>query len=56
MSDYKWKPIEPLSDRDRQIDLAAMRPLYETWEVAESFARWLDAALAVAFKEYGDRL
>jgi len=31
---------------------------YKTTEnqVSESFARWLDAALAVAFKEYGDRL
>ncbi|MGH6897912.1 MAG: Fic family protein [Geminicoccaceae bacterium] len=30
-TDYKWKPIQPLSERDRQIDLAAMGPLYETW-------------------------
>jgi len=26
-----WKPIEPLSQRDKSIDLAATRPLYETW-------------------------
>jgi hypothetical protein len=25
-------------------------------EISESFSRWLDAALAVAIKEYGDRL
>jgi Fic family protein len=25
-------------------------------EISESFGRWLDAAIAVAFKEYGDRL
>lgn len=25
-------------------------------EVADSFTRWLDAALAVAIKEHGDRL
>jgi hypothetical protein len=25
-------------------------------EIADSFSRWLDAAVAVAFKEYGDRL
>lgn len=29
--DYKWRPIEPISERDRQIDLASMNPLYETW-------------------------
>ena len=23
---YKWRPIEPLSDRDRQIDLAQFDP------------------------------
>jgi Fic family protein len=34
MSAYKWKPIEPLSDKDRKIDLAAMRPLYETWRTS----------------------
>jgi prophage maintenance system killer protein len=31
MSNYIWKPIEPLSDAERGIDLAAMRPLYESW-------------------------
>ena len=34
MADYKWKPIEPLSDRDRGIDLAAIRTLYETWRAS----------------------
>lgn len=29
--DYKWKPIQPLTEHDSQIDLAAMGPLYETW-------------------------
>jgi fido (protein-threonine AMPylation protein) len=33
-TDYKWKPIEALSERDRQIDLAAMGPLYETWRAS----------------------
>jgi hypothetical protein len=28
---YRWKPIQPLSDDDRAIDIAAMRPLYESW-------------------------
>jgi len=31
---------------------------YKTTEkqISESFGRWLDAAIAIAFKEYGDRL
>ena len=31
MPDYVWKPIQPLGDVEKQIDLAAMRPLYENW-------------------------
>lgn len=34
MLDFIWKPIEPLSDGDRNIDLAATRPLYESWRAA----------------------
>lgn len=34
MPDYKWKPIEPLSNAERKIDLAAMRPLYESWQAS----------------------
>lgn len=34
MSDYKWKHIEPLSDLEREIDLAAMAPLYDAWRNA----------------------
>ena len=29
MSDIVWRPIQPLSEHERNIDLAAMRPLYE---------------------------
>jgi prophage maintenance system killer protein len=36
MADYSWKPIEPLSDAERKIDLAAMRPLYENWRAAKT--------------------
>lgn len=36
MLSYKWKPIEPLSDRDRAIDLAATSALYDTWRSAKS--------------------
>jgi hypothetical protein len=31
MPEYIWRPIEPLSDAEKHIDLAAMRPLYENW-------------------------
>lgn len=31
MPDYKWKPIEPLTEADRKLDLAEMQPIYETW-------------------------
>lgn len=31
MADCSWKPIEPLSERDRGTDLAAIRPLYKSW-------------------------
>lgn len=35
MADYSWKPIGPLSDEERRIDLAAMRPLYENWRASK---------------------
>ncbi len=36
MTDYNWKPIEPLTDDERKIDLAAMQPLYENWRASKS--------------------
>jgi Fic family protein len=35
MSDYKWKPIEPLTNGERAIDLASMHPLYESWRASK---------------------
>jgi Fic family protein len=35
MADYNWKPIERLSDDERNADLAAMRPLYENWRASK---------------------
>jgi hypothetical protein len=35
VTDYAWKPITPLSAADRAVDLAAMRPLYQTWQVSK---------------------
>lgn len=34
MPDFKWKHIDPLSDVEREIDLAAMAPLYDAWRNA----------------------
>lgn len=51
--DYKWKPIEPLSAVDRKIDLAAMRPLYESWKASR--AR-LQNGSEVNLKEFTRRL
>ena len=34
MPDYKWKRIAPLSEPEREIDLAAIVPLYESWKLA----------------------
>ena len=34
MPDFKWKHIDPLSDVEREIDLAAMAPLYDAWRKA----------------------
>jgi Fic family protein len=35
MVDYSWKSIKPLSDEERKIDVAAMRPLYENWRASK---------------------
>ena len=53
MTDFTWKPIEPLSDRDRAIDLAAMRPLYESWQTSK--AR-LSVSSEGSLREFNQRL
>ena len=53
MPDYSWKPIEPLSDRDRSIDLAAMRPLYETWSASR---HRLQQSSPASLKDFTQRL
>src|SRR5216684_364646 len=52
-ANYTWKPIEPLSERDRQIDLAAMRPIYETWRTSKER---LQQSSATSLKEFNQRL
>jgi len=53
VTDYKWKPIEPLSAPDRAIDLAAIRPLYESWRASKQ--RLLTSSEA-SLKRFTDRL
>lgn len=36
MPDYKWHPLEPLSEQDLSIDLAGNQSLYESWRSAKS--------------------
>jgi len=50
---YTWKPIEPLSYRDKQIDLADIRPLYETWRASQERLRQSSPA---SLKEFTQRL
>ena len=35
MNDYSWRQFEPLSEEDKAVDLAAIRPLYESWRSAK---------------------
>jgi hypothetical protein len=49
---YTWTPIEPLSDQVRKIDLAAMRPLYETWRISKER---LEQSSPTSLKEFNQR-
>ncbi len=53
MPDYKWKPIQPLSDGDRAIDLAAIRPLYESWRASKER---LQQSSQAGLREFNQRL
>lgn len=53
MTAYRWTPIEPISDRDTQIDLAAMRPLYDTWRAAKTR---LEQSSPSNLKQFTERL
>jgi hypothetical protein len=52
-SDYKWHTIEPLSPADREIDLAAMKPLYDTWRASKER---LSQSSSEGLKEFNARL
>lgn len=51
--DVAWKPIRPLSGADRAIDLAAMRPLYDTWKASRIR---LESDSAANLRDFTDRL
>jgi len=51
MADYVWEPIEPLSDIERRIDLAAIRPLYENWRASKERLQQLSPAQLAAFNQ-----
>ncbi len=53
MTDYNWRPIEPLTERDRAIDLAAIRPLYDSWKASK---QRLEAAGDEVLKTFTARL
>jgi Fic family protein len=53
VADYKWQPIEPLSKHDREIDLAAIRPLYESWR---SSKERLQQSSEVNLRDFNERL
>lgn len=50
---YSWHPVERLSEADRQIDLADIRPLYDTWRAAK---KRLKDANGEALRAFTDRL
>lgn len=53
MADYTWKPIIPLSEEDRNIDLASITPLYDTWKKAKER---LEESSPAGLTEFTDRL
>jgi Fic family protein len=50
---FHWHPISPMAERDRKIDLAAIKPLYETWRLSKERLR---NASAATLKEFNERL
>jgi hypothetical protein len=53
MPGYIWRPIEPLSDVDRSIDLAGMGSLYESWRAAK---KRLQQSSSSQLAEFNQRL
>jgi hypothetical protein len=53
MTNYNWKPIEPLSDHDRAIDLGEIKDLYESWN---SVRERLRKASSDTLQKFTDKL
>lgn len=53
MTDYVWRPIEPLSDVERHVDLGAMAPLYESWRASK---RRLQQSSQAKLSDFNQRL
>jgi Fic family protein len=53
MVNYTWNPINRLSDEERHINLADMRPLYENWQASK---RRLRESSEVQLAEFNRRL
>lgn len=53
MADYKWRPIQPLSEAEKSIDLGDIRPLYESWYALQDR---LYKASADSLRRFNDRL
>jgi len=53
VADYAWKPIAPLSELDKCVDLAAMHSVYETWRTSKDH---LQQSSPSGLKEFNRRL
>jgi hypothetical protein len=53
LTEYTWRPIEPLSDLERTVDLAAIHSVYEAWRASK--AR-LEQSSPGRLKEFNERL
>ncbi len=51
MSDYRWRPIEPLSEQDLAIDMTSIRPLYESWRSAKEKLKQSSSANLQSFTD-----
>ncbi len=51
MPDYIWRPIEPLSEKDKELDLASMRPLYDDWRASRKRIQHVSSSQLADFNQ-----
>lgn len=51
MANYEWRAIAPLTKAEKAIDLAAIRPLYESWRAAKEKLKKSSAANLEQFNQ-----